>query len=228
MPWKGKRGGRRVRKSKPRFRKGRKGRKTVTVNRALQPVGQRYICKMKYAQTITTDANGRYTFRLNSIFNPDNTLLPGVGASHQPYGHDQLSLFYNRYRVIACGWRIQAVQTSSGVPIQLAAIPSNGAVIFVNVSEMKENPRSKYVTVSPGAASVYLRGKVSMPSLTGRTSAQYMADDSYQAVMGANPTETMTLNILTNTISDTSASFTCNVLLEYTVELFDPKNVGQS
>lgn len=215
---------RRARKSKPRFRKY----KTVLANRALQPVAQRYICKMKYSQTVTPDVNGRYSFRLNSIFNPDNTQLPGVGNSHQPYGHDAMTLFYNRYRVISCGWRIQGIQSSTGIPIQLGAIPANDSVIFVNISELKENPRAKYMSITPGGPPQILRGKVSMPSLVGRSTAQYMADDRYQAQVGTNPLEAAILNILTNTVSDVATQFTFNILLEYTVELFDPKNQQQS
>lgn len=215
----------RPRKSKPRFRKRKP---TVLINRAVQPVAQRYICKMKYSQTVTTDANGRYSFRINSIYNPDVANLPGVGGSHQPYGHDAMTLFYNRYRVISCGWRVQGVQAYNSIPIQLGVIPANDTTIFVNTSELKENPRAKYVTISPGAPAQYLRGKISLPSLVGRTPAQYMADDRYQATMGTNPLENAVINILTNTISDTASAFTLNVLLEYTVELFDAKNQQQS
>lgn len=217
---------RRMRKSKPRFKRG--GRKMTNVNRGLQPIPSRYICKMKYSETVTPDVNGRIYFNLNSIFQPNRQALPGVGSSHQPYGHDQLALFYNRYRVISCGWRLQACTTTAGIVAQIGAIPSNDTIIFVNVSEMKENPRSKYVTVSPGAAAVYLTGKSYMPSLVGRTKAQYMADDRYQATFGTNPGELAILNVLTNTVTDLPTQFTFNILLEYTVELFDVKNVQQS
>lgn len=223
MPMKGKTF--RPRKSKPRFRRRKP---TTTLNRALQPMASRYICKMKYAQTFTTDANGRYTFRLNSIFNPDATLLPGTGASHQPYGHDQMLLFYNRYRVISCGYRIQAISPGNSIPIQVAAIPANGTHIFVNVSEMKENPRAKYVVVNAGDTAKFLSSNCYIPALMGRTKTQYMSDDLFAATMGTNPGELAILNILTNNISDVGAAFTLNILLEYTVELYDPKNVQQS
>lgn len=198
-------------------------RKTVNVNRALQPIPQRYICKMKYAETIVTSALGEYRMNLNSIFDPNRS-----GVGHQPYGHDTLQTLYNRYRVISCGYRIQAVQTSTGAPIQLGVLPSNEQLTFTTISELKENPRAKYVTVSPGAPAVYLSGKVYLPSLVGRNKAQYMADDRYQAEYGASPVENAILNIKSQTIGDVDSSFTCNVLLEYTVESFDVKNLGQS
>ncbi|MEO5351369.1 MAG: hypothetical protein H7836_17265 [Magnetococcus sp. YQC-3] len=178
---------------------------------------------MKYSETIATSALGEYRFNLNSIFDPNRS-----GVGHQPYGHDTLQTLYNRYRVISCGYRIQAVQTATGAPIQLACQPANEQLTYTTISEMKENPRTKYVTVSPGAPAVYLSGKVYLPSLVGRTRAQYMADDRYQAEYGASPVENAILNIKSQTIADVDSSFTCNVMLEYTVESFDIKHLGQS
>lgn len=209
----------------PAWKKMKRSRKPrrVVVNRALQPIAQRYICKMKYAETTSTSALGEYRFNLNSIFDPNRS-----GVGHQPYGHDTLQTLYNRYRVISCGYRIQAVQTATGVPIQLACQPANEQLTYTTISEMKENPRAKYVTVSPGAPAVYLTGKVYLPSLVGRTKAQYMADDRYQAEYGASPAENAILNIKAQTIADVDTIFTFNILLEYTVESFDIKNLGQS
>lgn len=72
-----------VRKSKtPAWKKKgmnkRRYAKRVLVNRAIQPVAQRYIAKHKYVANVVTDANGNYVFNLNSTFDPDRT---GGGAS---------------------------------------------------------------------------------------------------------------------------------------------------
>jgi len=221
MPWR-----RRQTKGKPKRRIAKRAfrkRPTINVNRALQPVAQRAIVKMKYCETITTDATGNYQFNLNSVFDPNRT-----GIGHQPYGHDTFATLYNRYRVISCGYRIQAVQTATGAPIQLAVQPANEILLPGTVSEMKENPRSKYVTVAPGAAAVYLKGKVYLPSLVGRSKSQYMSDDRYQAQVGASPSELAILNFKSQTISDIDSAFVCNVMLEYTVEWFDVKHLSQS
>jgi len=163
---------------KPRRRAARKGGRQAltTVNRSLQPIASRYICKMKYSEVVTSSASGNYTFNLNSIFDPNRT-----GVGHQPYGHDTMLTLYNRYRVISCGWRIQGVVASAASPVVIGTFPANEVVAFTTMSELKENPRAKWVVVSPGAAAVYLTGKTYLPSLVGRTKAQYMADDRYQA-----------------------------------------------
>lgn len=201
-----------------------KGRTYATNSnlRSLNPIAQRYICKMKYAQTVSTDANGRYVFNLNSIFDPDRT-----GGGHQPYGHDTLETMYNRYRVISCSYRV--IAPKSDATIQLAVQPANEVLTPTTAAEMKENPRSRYVTQSPGGQVIPISGKVYIPSLTGRTKAQYMADDRYQATFGSNPVEIAVLNFIATGGSDLPLpSNPIHVVLEYLVECFDIRHLAQS
>lgn len=210
------------------IRRKRLGRRTTTlVNRALQPIPQRYIAKLKYAELVSTDANGHYYFNLNSVFDPNRS-----GIGHQPYGRDTFDVLYNRYRVIACGWRIQPqyANPSATTPLQIAAMPANEQLLFGTMSEVRENPRAKYVVQQPGGPIATLKGKVYLPSLVGRTKAQYMADDRYQAQMSASPNEQAILNIVaSNSSLDTPGpGAVFNIILEYTVEFFDVKHLTQS
>lgn len=180
---------------------------------------------MKYAETVQTSATGQYQFRLNSLFDPN---LSGVG--HQPYSYDNLALLYNRYRVIATGWRIQQPQAFNGVSITTACLPSNDTgIAWTDFGEMAENPRTKYVTNNPGGPLVTLSGKSNLPRLMGRTKAQYMADDNYQAIVTTNPAENAILYIATfATSTGQGAAANINIILEFTVEWFDLKRVLQS
>lgn len=196
-------------------------RKTVNVNKALAPIAQRFITKMKYAEDVSISSTGLYQFNLNSIFDPNRT-----GIGHQPYGHDQLSPLYNRYRVISCGWRCSAV--SSSVPLQLGAIPSNEPIIYTQMDALKEAPRAKYVVQNFGGSTNIISGKVHLPSLVGRTTAQYMADDRYQATVGTSPAEAAVLNIFLANPQGQPIPGTVNVILEYTVEWFDVIPLTQS
>lgn len=215
--------GRRGRKQARRARKGgKKQRKTVNVNRALQPIPQRYICKMKYAEDVSTDGlTGRYMFNLNSVFDPNRT-----GTGHQPYAFDTLSSLYNRYRVISCGWRVTS-PTSSTV-LQTGCMPANEQVTMGSFAELKENPRAKYFTQNPGGQALVLSGKTYLPSLVGRTKQQYMADDRYQADVASSPAELAVLNLFVANSTGTFITAPINVLLEYTVEFFDVKPLAQS
>lgn len=198
---------------------------TVTVNRSLQPIPQRYICKMKYCETnVTSAVTGQYVYNLNSIFDPDRS-----GIGHQPYGFDNLALLYNRYRVIKCGWRIES-PIGDGTDFRAVhAIPSNDPSITWNTAGyIRENPRCKYVTCNPGAPAKTLSGWVSLPSLMGRNTQQYMADDTYSATVLANPAETALLYVFTSNVNGNPISAPIQVTLEYTVEFFDIKHVLQS
>lgn len=198
----------------------------TNVNRSLQPFANRYICKMKYATTIATNALGSYILNLNSLFDPDRT-----GIGHQPYGFDNLAAMYSRYRVIACGWRIQNPTGAVGNPLTTACIPSNDvSIAWSDTGIMLENPRTRYITQNPGAPIMSLRGKQYLPTLVGRTKAQYMADDSYQSAVTGSPTELMILYLQTfNALSGlTIGGIGLQVVLEYTVEFFDSKHVIQS
>jgi len=207
---------------RPALRRPRRAYPT-NVNKSLQPFAQRYIAKLKYSETVATDATGNFQFNLNSIFDPNRS-----GIGHQPYGRDTLATLYNRYRVIACGWRIHAMLASGVTPVQVGCQPANEVITSTSISELRENPRAKYITQNPGSGTVTLSGKQYIPSLMGRTKAQYMADDRFQAEMGNNPGELAILNIFSATPADLGVAQTLQVLLEYTVEFFDPKHLAQS
>lgn len=237
---------RRVRagKRKPWKRSGKK----LVVNRALQPIAQRYICRMKYCDSFSMDTSGSatgivpYRFRLNSIYDPNLT-----GGGHKPYGFDQLLGFpnaspkvpglYNRYRVISASFTLQCAVTSTqpGQSVQLTALPANEAVStgITDGAALRENPRAKWISQTTGAPLRILKGKVYLPSLVGRNKTQYMADDRYQSTYDANPLEAAILNVYLNNFGDGSGIVTpvqarVSIEITYNVELFDVNNMPQS
>lgn len=214
---------------KPQARRPRRAprRQMTNVNRGLQPIPARYICKMKYSSYVRTDATGQYLMNLNSVYDPDRT-----GIGHQPYGFDTLATLYNRYRVVSCGWVIQRAAGTSELSAAtlVGCMPSNDpGILLANFDYLRENPRAKWILQNPGAEAKNLRGKCYIPSLVGRTRAQYMADDSYQANVLSNPTENALLYIQTNSaVTQEPVIADVSVILEYTVEFFDQKHLLQS
>jgi hypothetical protein len=72
-------------------------------------------------RVLTAVANqANYVYRLNSLFDPDQS---GVGG--QPAGFDQLKTLYGRYRVLACKCEVEAVSNSTGGNGLLAIAPSD-------------------------------------------------------------------------------------------------------
>lgn len=219
------RGKRRAYRKKPMYKK--RGQRTTLVNNAMRPIAPRFITKHKYAEAVQVSAAGiaGYKWNLNSLYDPNRS-----GLGHQPYGFDQLSTLYNRYRVISCKYVLSCI--SDGANIQFAVLPANESLSLIgNVSEARENPRCKYAVQNPGGTMKVLKGNVYLPALVGRTKAQYMADERYQALTSTSPSEAAVLNAYAQGLNDdptfnTNATF--NILLEYTVEWFDIHTLDQS
>jgi len=189
----------------------------------LNPIAQRYICKMKYADTfqLTTVGGGVYRFNLNSIFDPNRS-----GTGHQPYGRDTLASIYNRYRVFRVSYAVSFYNSSTSAKV--AVCPANIEMGASTTSEIMENPQSKWAIQLPGGQQKIIKGSISLPSLAGRTKAQYMSDDRYQAEMTANPAELLILNVFGGTITDAGTTIDCAINLTYHVECFDRISLSQS
>jgi len=215
--------------SKKNYRKRvNKSRSVTLVNTSgLSPLPSRYISKHKYAETVTLNGLGglqSYVWNLNSMWDPNRT-----GVGHQPYGYDQLSNLYNRYRVISCRYVVSGISDSA--KIQVCALPSNEPSPISNCSEARENPRAQYIVQNPDGLLKVMKGYVSLPKLMGRTTTQYMGDDRYQADIVSSPQELALLQIYTQGLNDDptfNPAPTINILLEYTVEWFDIKTLDQS
>lgn len=178
---------------------------------------------MKYSQVATLSLSNTYlqTMNLNSVYDPDRT-----GVGHQPYGFDQLTPIYNRYRVIACTYSVNAYNGTT--PIRFGCLPSNEIPPIGNMDELCENPRSRWAIQLPNGSTEQVKGAVSIPSLFGRTKSQYMADDRYQATNSSSPQELALLNIYAQSLSNVPTDVQVTVTLNYLVEWFDPAPIDQS
>lgn len=214
--------------SSRRRKKTYRKRRTVNVNRALQPFSQRYLCKLKYSGNFNhtpASPNIPYQFNLNSLYDPDAT-----GTGHQPYGFDQLATMYGRYRVYAVKWHAR-VQAFNAANYYLVALPCNGPLgAIASFDDVREKPRSRYVVQMQNNNPVALRGRISLPSLVGKTKAQYMADDRFQAQVNSSPAESLLLNLFAYNTGALVSAPNVNITLEltYYVEFFDPEIMAQS
>lgn len=220
-------------KSRKRARYMRKAKRSsralTTVIRGVTPYPSRMITKMKYCETVNFTSGAGFKvlkINLNSIFDPNRS-----GTGHQPYGRDQYETIYNRYRVIKAHWSI-ITNTATSTYIQVVALPSNEDISTPAFLEnVKERSRARFIVQGNDVPFKVLRGKTYIPSLMGRTRAQYMADDNYQAVMSASPNELAVLNIFGGTVTDdplASTAMSMQITIKYFVELFDVKSFTNS
>ncbi len=179
---------------------------------------------LRYAQSVTTStlttAANNNVFRLNSIFDPD----AAVGGT-QPYGYDQAAALYNRYRVLKTRYRVQFLASTGSY--NCAVIPSNGALNaapsdLTTFTGAIMNPHAKYKTYSLGALAPTFTGSVNLNVLGGVRQIEYLTDDRFEAQIGANPAEVISLNIASHNPTGGTISIAFVVELWYEVDLHDP------
>jgi len=224
---------RKKRKTAYRKKRSTRSRRSKTTMRNSNPgqlIAPRYITKLKYADRLITGSSGtgissNYAINLNSIFDPDRT-----GTGHQPLGHDQLELLYNRYRVFAVSWRVEFPPVgAAGSAATFFVAPKNDAIgmNLLGPGAVKETPHT-LTKISRVDEPVVFTGRVSLPKLTGQTSQQYKAGLEYQASFGTSPNELQTLQIGAIPFSASSVQYSFDISLMYHVECFDPKTLAQS
>lgn len=219
---------RRHAKKRPHRRPKRAGRRRSYVNkvpRGVGPVAPRLLTTMKYNEelsftSILSGSMDQYQMRLNSLFDPNYT-----GTGHQPFGFDQLTALYSRYRVYKCKWQITAEANDR---FQMAVLPVNGAQTFSSASLASEYPHSMTKMYSIGGSAIVFRGACYLPRLGGDKRAEYRSDDRFQAQIGASPTEVMNLHIVANNTATGTIALAFNITLIFYAELFDPFPLSQS
>jgi hypothetical protein len=185
---------------------------------------------LRYAENVTTSVatliGSNQIFRLNSIFDP-NAAIGGT----QPYGYDQLAAMYNRYRVLKTRWKIVFAAATSGY--SATVVPINGALSapvsdLVTLTSSAMVPFSKYVAYNLGAKPPVVTGSMNLNVLGGVAKVEYLTDDRFEAQIGANPAEVISLNIGIYNPTITTLSISYFVELWYEVDLHDPISLAPS
>jgi hypothetical protein len=179
---------------------------------------------LKYTDVVTTSlattVGVSQVYNLNSLFDPDRT-----GTGHQPYGFDQMSALYNRYRVLKTRWRI--CFSPSSLTYAISVIPMNGllAASVTNLATFvtaAESPRAVNWEQGASGQSHLISGQVPLNNLTGVTSTEYLADDRFEAIVTASPSEVMVLQVVLYNPSGSTISINYVVDLYYEVDMHDP------
>lgn len=172
-------------------------------------------------------AYATHKFRLNSIFDPDITLV-----GHQPLGHDQLAALYFKYIVYKCTWRVTATNlafatTNVDHNANVIQIVYNGTSSGLNVVEAIENNRSLLKTIPPMGDDENVQhwtGQCTLARLAGVEKDEYYSDiDNYAANFGSNPVEDMTLEFGVYNDGAQTVIVKFDILLEYHCKVFEPK-----
>ncbi len=180
--YKGKR--KRVYKRKGRRMYKRRGKNKMSVwkLKSNMIIPDKVMVKLPYTDVFTTTGavNEEFTFRGNSLFDPDQT---GVGT--QPLGFDQYSVFFQEYRVYASKLTMEIINASAQ-GVQVTVIPSkdaNGSGSFVTSIQQ---PYVKYRVMSgtDGQDRARITNYMSTEKFWGR---KVSTEDNFAAAINNNP-----------------------------------------
>lgn len=170
--------------------------------------------------SLTTLVGSQQLYRMNSLFDPDKT-----GSGHQPYGYDQITPLYLRYRVLRFRYKITFATSSSDY--FALVIPINGALAsaitnLTTFTQAAESPRGRSTIVSSTTRSIIMRGNLALNALNGTTQIEYLADDRFQAAVSSNPTEVIDLAIGWFNPSGGTITVNFGAELIYECDIHDP------
>jgi hypothetical protein len=178
--------------------------------------------------TGSTGSTGYNQYRCNSIYDPNFT-----GTGHQPLGHDQWNLFYNRYRVTGMSYVVTFTNISATEECEVALELRPNSTVNTVMDTIREGPNCVYKSLcgASGASNATrtARGFADIAKIRGISKQRVLIESDFQAVFGNNPPIEVFLNIhIINQDALTSVGMRVRVDLTYHVDLFDRKIQTQS
>lgn len=202
-----------------------------------QPIPDRWTCKMHYTDryTLSTDATlstlgTQHKWNLNSLYDPDQT-----GVGHQPYGFDQLSGLYQRYKVTAVRFEfIFSDPSADGLLLNwqfLNPTQTSQSLTGSDPNTVRERPNTGYVVMNERGEQVRTR-IIYMPIHRAAqiTKLQFDADqEDYTAQFTANPVNMPQLAVaVANMDAGGTKTVKCLVNITYYTTFYDRRVQTQS
>ncbi len=214
----------RVRSRRVRRKLTFKKRKSVVKNVKTLPKQMRV--RMRYCTVVQLDpaatGSDHHLFRANSIFDPDQT-----GTGHQPYTHDFYQQLYNHYRVEKSRIRVTFLPNgASGTPASTSAVVGiaikDDTTVETDFDTIRETPGSRYRVNNVDGKQTVTYGYNSRKMFPANV-------DNQNAAFGNNPSEEAIYQVFMTgvTAGDPSAQ-TAVVQIDYTVRMWELKDLGQS
>lgn len=211
-------------KQKPASKKSKTRQRGVPATlQVLPPAFKRSYLSYQAWTTVTEGAagtGGLYTFRLNSIYDPDFT---GVGGTAM--GYTSLTSLYSLFRVVRVRVvaRIALSTTGQAVVGMLAGLNSTFAANYHQL-EAEPNSVSKLIVGNVGGAHgvANFDRTYDLAKVCGITPQQYKTDFDFSHVTGSNPNKNVFLTVYLAGASAAAQTMVYHVRLIYEVEVSNP------
>jgi len=190
-------------------------------------IPDRLFTKLRYVttQTISVVSTQAYTFRGNSVFDPE----AAVGGS-QPAFFDNWAAMYSKYRVNACKIKVSFI-AGNAVPSVATLVPTTEAAPLVGGADANALPayaRTKVLGNINGTSIAYMKHFMSTKKILGLSGISQNEDVS--SVVTTNPNDQWYWQILLSAM-DGISSLTGTFLrfeLTYYVEFYDRVSLNLS
>lgn len=216
-------------------------KRTTNLSRVMIGFPTNQVVKMRYSNYFDFNLSGtgysEVTLRAASIFAPD--VVPNA-LSHQPLGHDQWAVFYERYVVL--GSRIILTAVTNNAPatagniligVYLADQPITAAV---NAHQLIEQGKSNYTIISNANNGQIVRKIVRMnySAKKWHNVTNVKDADNLEADFGANPTDGAYFHVYAGTSDNVAIggapakTISVQYSIDYIVLVKDPLELAQS
>lgn len=179
-----------------------------------------------YALSSVAGAYVEHLWKGNSVYDPDST-----GVGHQPLGYDQLTAFYNRYRVYMSAITVTPVLptgASTGNMI-MALFPTQSVSGAGTVNQAIELPYSKYLIMSNSGNyrdNQKLFNRISTGRFLGYGNVE--TNENIESLFSTDPAHIWYWSVGTNATTSVDQTVQVLVKLVYDVEFFDRRTLTQS
>lgn len=214
------------RKQGRKIKKRARGVPRTTLGSQVVPPSRRTVLTYETVVTLSpSSVTAQYTFRGNGLYDPDYT-----SSGHQPYGYDQMTPWYDKYRVYASSIRVQIINGSPTAGVMCVVLPATDIPTFTSWPVFAEMPFSKTTDIVPIASRYGLKVShgISTSKVLGLRSRQIM-DEDYAAATSGNPNSVWYWNVGVASIDETThVQVSLRVRLEYTAVFYDRITPGLS
>lgn len=175
--------------------------------------------------TITTSAglSNSHIFNLNSIFDPDRT-----GVGHQPLGRDEWGFMYGKYLVDGALVEVRTGQTTTANCMWSLVGSIDITTSITDAVQASELPNSVTTQTSNAGQPVVLRKYFNMANLFGITRSKYNADDIYESVYTASPSNPCVCHLVVADSGLSNVAANAQVTITYYCTLKEPISLTRS
>jgi hypothetical protein len=194
-------------------------------------VSLNYVANLQLTNGAAGVFNSTQQYRLNSLYDPDHT-----GAGHQPYGYDQITAIYQKYKVYRCDVELTFWFPSQAMYAAIQFLGPDDASTLTGMTPDIAGERPTCELLPLAAASkdpVKVRKTIDIARVIGMTRAQFDADlDGTCAQQNANPLRPVYMQLAiadpTSTYAQGAQSAYCQVKLVYHARVWSRHTQAQS